>query len=67
MGTYRTYRIDGYRARVYPSGKTTVYQGRRRVGIWWVSVPSYVVGLLGDSAEECARVAIDAAKERRSA
>jgi len=58
----QTFTIDGYRIRAHAGGKTEVYQGRRKLGVWWVSAPAHMIHLLGEDLEANARTALEAAR-----
>lgn len=62
----KIFMIEGYRVKAHAGGKTEVYRGRRKIGVWWVSAIKYQLELIGDDLEANARSAIEAAKERES-
>jgi hypothetical protein len=61
----KTFKIEGYRIRAFPGGKTEVFKGRKRIGVWWVSAPSYVHQLFGEDLEANANTALEAAKSKK--
>ena len=61
----QTFHIQGHRIRAHVGGKTEVYQGRRKLGVWWVSAPAHLTHLLGEDLQANAHTALAAAKERQ--
>lgn len=51
------FHMGGCRLKCWPGGKTEMWQGRRKLGVWWVSPLMAALHLTGEDLKRNARVA----------
>lgn len=57
-------KLGAFRVHAFPGGKSVVYHKRKKLGVWWVSVPTYLLNTVGEDLKANAQTAINAALEQ---